>query len=314
MRRINSWLRQDLWTKVVAVILAIFLWINVAGPPRPSPLAPVQDTFQNVGVEWRGLPDGLSVAAMDPPTVAVTVRAPASIADGLGSGSFAAFVDLRDSVAGRLAFNVDVAVPPQVQLVSVTPARVTVSLAPVSTRAVAVQVEPRGTLADGYRALRASVDPLQVAVRGGASAARRVAAVVARVDVDGRTGDVAADVPLVAVDAGGDPVMDVSVEPATAHVTVPIVAWGSESVPVEPVLAGQPAAGYRIGPMTSDPASVRIEGPRAILAGIQRVFTDPLDVSGASGDVKGKVRIHVPTGVTATPLDVNVTVRVMKSP
>lgn len=314
MRRVSAWLREDVWIKVASVVIAVLLWVNVAGPPRSSPLAPVQATAQNVAVEWRHLPDGLRVERLDPPAVAVTFRAPATVADGLGPGSFAAFVDLRDAEAGRLAFNVDVAVPAQVQLVSVEPGRVTVTLTAVAARELPVTVRLSGQPADGFHAGAPRAAPEAVQVAGPAAAVGLVAAVVATADVSGREADLAADAPLQAVDADGDPVPGLSLAPATVRVTVPIVAWAEKVVPVVPSAAGQPAAGYRVERLASDPAEVRLSGPKEALANVASVYAEPLDVTGRDADVSGKVGLILPDGVAADPADVTVSARVAKAP
>ncbi|MBX6350048.1 MAG: hypothetical protein IRZ11_00880 [Clostridia bacterium] len=314
MRRVSAWLREDLWIKVASVVIAVLLWVNVVGPPRSSPLAPVQATAQNVPVEWRHLPDGLSVARLDPPVVAVTFRAPATIADGLGPGSFAAFVDLRDAEAGRLAFNVDVAVPAQVQLVSVEPQRVTVTLAAVSAREVPVTVRVSGQPADGFRAGAARATPEAVEVSGPTAAVAAVASVVATADVAGREADLTVDAPLTAVDADGDPVEGVALDPATARVTVPVAAWAEKVVPVEASLAGEPAAGYRVERVGVEPAEVRLSGPKEALDAIASVYAQPLDVAGRDADLEAKVGLILPAGVTSDPAEVTVSARIVKAP
>lgn len=313
MRRISEWLRQDLWIKFFSVVVAVLLWINVAGTPRASPLAPVQDTAENVPVVWRDVPEGLSVAVVNPYQVSVTFRAPANVADSISSGSFTAFIDLKDSVAGRLAFNVDVAVPPQVQLVSVTPSRVTVTLVPVSSRTFEVTARTSGEPADGYRAGDVRVVPAEVTLSGISDAVGRVAAVVADVDLEGRSTDFDDDVPLQPVDENGEPVSGVTVDPATAHASVPVTRWTTRSVPVSVPVAGRVADGFALGDVSADPATVEISGPDDVVGDISVVYTEPLDVAGATADVKKTLRIAVPQGAAAEPETVVVTAGVAES-
>ncbi|MBE3590185.1 MAG: hypothetical protein IMW98_05125 [Firmicutes bacterium] len=314
MTRLRRWLGDDLAIKAFSVLLAILLWINVAGPERALPTAPVQDTRHNVAVTWRNLPPDLSVAAVEPDTVSVTYRASADVAESLGSQSFTAFVDLRNAVAGRLAFTVDVAVPPGVQLVSVAPSRVTVTLVPLEARAFPVKVELRGSVPSGYEALAPAADPTQVVVRGTRDRVDQVAVVVAAVDVSGRTADVVQAVPLRAVDAEGDPVPDVALQPASARVTVPVVEWTKKDVPVVPVLAGTPAEGYRIESVVVNPATVSLSGSRARVEAADRAMTAPLDISGASAPVTATVAVRAPDGTTPDPQEVQVTVNIAKGP
>lgn len=314
MARLRNWLSDDLAIKAFSVILAILLWINVAGPERALPTAPIQDTRHNVAVTWRNLPPDLVVAAVEPDTVSVTYRASADVADSLSDQSFTAFVDLRNAVGGRLAFNVDVAVPPGVQLVSVTPSRVTVTLVPLEARTFPVKVELRGRAPEGYQALAPAVDPSQVVVRGTRDRVQQVAAVVAAVDVTGRTADVEEAVPLRAVDARGEAVPDVTLQPSSARVTVPVAQWTSKDVPVVPVLVGTPGDGYRIASIAVNPGTVSLSGSRGRLDGVDRVMTAPVDISGATATVTATADVHPPDGTTVQPQKVQVTVNIVKGP
>ncbi|HEY7514957.1 MAG TPA: CdaR family protein, partial [Vicinamibacteria bacterium] len=52
------------------------------------------------------------------------------------------------------------------------------------------------------------------------------------------------------------------------------------SVPVRARLLGRPAAGYEVAEMTSDPAEVRIAGPKSRVQEIESAYTEPVSVEG----------------------------------
>jgi YbbR domain-containing protein len=68
----------------------------------------------------------------------------------------------------------------------------------------------------------------------------------------------------------------------------------SREVPVQPILEGQPAEGYRVARVTAEPAKVRVDGAKSAVTGIERVPTRPLKITDARGPVKGDVALEAP--------------------
>jgi YbbR domain-containing protein len=62
-------------------------------------------------------------------------------------------------------------------------------------------------------------------------------------------------------------------------------------VPVRPRVTGRPAAGYEIAGVTSDPAEVRVAGPRSRVREIESAFTEPVSIEGASESVSESVGV-----------------------
>jgi len=62
-------------------------------------------------------------------------------------------------------------------------------------------------------------------------------------------------------------------------------------VPVRPRLLGRPARGYEVGEITSEPAQVRIAGPKSRVEEIESAFTEPISLDGAHGPVTDLVSV-----------------------
>jgi len=81
-----------------------------------------------------------------------------------------------------------------------------------------------------------------------------------------------------------------------ARITPPVVhlrlePLGRRSLPVGVKFAGKPAAGYRIGPVTTQPANVMVAGPVQEVRRLAEVETVPVDIDGDTGMIKRKVRL-----------------------
>lgn len=316
MRRLWQWFRQDLAIKVSSILLAVLLWINVGGLPSASPssLAPVQGTIAQVPVQWRNLPPDLLVQAVEPSAVSITYRASPSVADTLSPSDFAALVDLSHASAGRLAFNVTVSVPPQVQLVGVNPSRVIFTLESLEKRSFPIQVVLGGTPQEGYRPGEPSLAQATAEVEGLASDVARVQGVQAVVSLQGRAGDLQVNVPLQAVDKDGRPVPGVTVRPGSVQVSVSLELWQTKEVPVIPVFAGLPAQGYVVLEAKVEPATVEVKGPAARLDALTQIYTRPVSVEGADADVTAQVAVDIPQGLEGNPQEVTVHMAIGKGP
>jgi YbbR domain-containing protein len=62
-------------------------------------------------------------------------------------------------------------------------------------------------------------------------------------------------------------------------------------VPVRPRLLGRPAAGREVTEVTSDPAEVRISGPKSRVQEVESAFTEPVSLDGATTDVTEAVSV-----------------------
>lgn len=65
------------------------------------------------------------------------------------------------------------------------------------------------------------------------------------------------------------------------------------TVPVVPVVDGEPASGYRVGRIQSLPEQVTIVGPTSHVVGIASATTEPISVAGAAGNVTDRVTVGV---------------------
>jgi len=73
----------------------------------------------------------------------------------------------------------------------------------------------------------------------------------------------------------------VQVVPGNVHLAFDLRL--TKEIPVQPRVSGSFANGYQIGQMQSDPASVKITGPKQHVEAIESATTDPIDLGGAMG-------------------------------
>jgi hypothetical protein len=89
---------------------------------------------------------------------------------------------------------------------------------------------------------------------------------------------------------------------------------GSRIVPVVPAVEGDPAPGYVVGRITSDPAVVEVVGPLSLLGDLKSATTEPVSIDKASRQVRDTVTIGVANDNLRLRLAASATVTVEIAP
>ena len=233
-----------------------------------------------------------------------TIRyyAPPDVATRISSSDFQALVDLSSVTPAQGGAPVSVPVQvvpldPRIKVLDFQPDRVAVRLDPVITRTVPVTVD-RGTVPPGLQIGDPVLSAQTAAVRGASSLVEQVELVSARVAIDPTGINVDGEVDLVALDARGDLVAPVDIEPDRVHVTIIVGRESaSRSLTVAPDLPGSPAPGWSIRSVTVDPVVVTVRGPLDAVAAMTSISTAPIPIAGRKADLTTTVDLVPPEGV-----------------
>ena len=296
MTRLTGLITHNWPLKLAAIALATVLYAGLA-------------LSQNARV-W---PGRVPIEAVNQPSGAflleslgdvTTIRyyAPADVAGRISSSDFQAVVDLSSVTPALGGSPVSVPVDvipldPRIKVLDYSPDRVAVRLDPVITRTVPITVE-RGTIPTGLQIGDPVLSAQTAAVRGASSLVQRVETVSARVAIDPTGINVDGEVDLVALDARGDIVAPVDIEPDRVHVTIIVGReTASRSVPVAPDLTGTPEAGWSVRSVSVDPLVVTIRGPLDAVTAMTSIKTEPIPLAGRTSDLTTTVGLVTPPGI-----------------
>jgi YbbR domain-containing protein len=219
----------------------------------------------------------------------------------LTADDFHATVDLANLQATGTAQGVRVTVTatdPRVTILEVRPRTVSVVLDQDVSATVPVNVV-RGAAPPGVDVGTTTYNPEQVTVGGPSVAVKRVVSIRVDVALDPNGLDYDQEVQGTPVDASGTQVTGVTLSPRTIHVTIPLYKnKQSRNVPVNPVLTGEPAPGFRVASVDVTPLAVTLEGEADTLAQLATADTAPVQIFGATRTVTQVVAFALPTGVT----------------
>ena len=293
--------------KLAAIVLAALLYVGLVATQDSTTLTgPLAVLAVNV-------PSDTVVTNQLRPVDEVRYVAPADLGR-LTATDFRVTVDLSNVPATGATTNVRVlieAVDPRVAILEVRPRTIPVVLDKRTSNQVPVDVV-QGATPPGVEVGATTYSPTQVSVVGASTAVKRVVAVRVDVALDPGGLDYDQNVQGTPVDSSGTQVTGVELSPRTIHVTIPLYTnKQSRSVPVNPVLTGQPAPGFRVAGVDVTPLAVTLEGDADQLAKLTSADTVPIAIYGATRNVIQTVAFALPTGVTPLGVTtVQVTVRI----
>ena len=292
--------------KFFSLLLAISLWFFVMGERE------AEFSFSEVPLVLLNKSDDLIITTQTADSVSLRVRGSRGILATLSSSSIKAMINLEGVRAGTTTFRnlVDkVKLPNGVKVTAISPAELSVTVEPLVTKIVPVQLTTKGILKEGYEISRISVTPEFVEVRLAKSEADELEKVVTEpLDISGFASDINREVTLVLT--GVAPPRTINLEKVSAFLII------SEKV-IETILSDIKVevfnSSYRADIVPSTVQLV-VKGPyhlvKDVSGGKVKVLIDLAGV--VPGSYSKKAQITLPEQVTlvaATPLWFKVVVR-----
>ncbi len=307
----DRWLENNLFVRILSVILAVFLWFQVAGGES------LETTKRIEGVPLRlvNLGGDFVVLNTPPETVEIAVRGPGQLIGRMDREGFAATVDLRGAQIGTHSYLVSVSVPKGVQLLEVSPGSISLEVDVLMAREIPVRIQLTGSVGRDYRTHPMRVKPEEVWVEGPSSILKLVDTVRGTLDITGTKSDLQTEVAVVPVDRRGSEINGLELSPASVKVIIPVEKLPpAKRVAVVPQITGEPAEGFRfVSDPLVEPAQVTIRGPEEVIKDLEEIKTEPVDISGARGNVSAETKLILPEGVaSAEPEDVMVLVEILE--
>ena len=317
VQRVWQQIWNNLGSLLLAFALAVAVWISAVVAEDPNEERAYPRTIQ---VEVRNQDPGMVVRGELPSQVSLTLSAPRSLWDRLlnDSDPIRAFIDLAGLEAGEhiLPIEIESRLRP-VRIVAQDPEEVTLSLEARVTQSFSIDVVVEGEPVLGFEAEAPSVLPDEASVSGPQSLMVQVAAVQATVNIEGLRASLQEPVDLQAVDAEGNVIAGVTIEPETATVEQAITqAGGYREVAVNVLTIGLPASGFRVVSIIVDPPIVTLFSTDTEL--IQNlpgfVSTEPLQLTSVEEDIETRLSLDLPEGVSISGEQQSVAVRVGIAP
>lgn len=236
--------------------------------------------------------------------VEVTLRAPRSIWNQFTSGeaSIRAVADLTGLGSGTHTVEVQVQIATRlVRIISVTPQTLNLTLEPLVTQTLPIELTLTGEPAIGYKIGAIVLDPAEAVISGPESIVTQAKHAQAVLDVTNARQSIETTRPISVITESGAALSGITIHPDSVRVSLPLAQQGGyRDLAVKLVTVGNPASGYWVKNKTASPPLVTVySGNLSLIESLPGyVETMPLDLSGASDNIETKLALNLPSGVT----------------
>jgi YbbR domain-containing protein len=300
--RILRWLGKNIGTLLVALLLALVVWVSAVLSSDPNVDC---DLGRQIPIEQIGKDPGLKVMSNVPSSVTLKLLAPQTVCNELRSqpDSVNAWVDLTGLKAGEFDVPVQVQISQSlVRQVSQDPEILKITLEELVSQEFPVTLAVTGEAPLGYKSGTPKIDPETVLISGPHSLVTKVKEARAAINIDGATQTITQTVAVSPVDESGRVVTGIAVSPSSVTVTQPInLLGGYRNVIVKVVTTGNVASGYRLTNYFVSPSSVIVfsSDPKLVNALPGYIETQPLDLTNTDDDFESLLELNLPEGVSS---------------
>lgn len=307
-KRISSFFSgatNNLWLKLLALLLAVMIWLVVVSIDNP-----VKDqnfTQIPVGVlngevfEAAGEAYELAEASK---YVTVTVRAERMVLSQLSRDDFTATIDMNNYSNGRVPINVK-ANRLADRIMSITPrtAYASVHVEELGTKQFSIDYEITGTPADGYSVGNVTLASNVVRVQGPESQVDTIDRAIVRVSAQGMTRDMRTEAPIVFIDRNGEEVDTTNLGLSRSTISVSVEIWEDKEVSVTYGYTGTPAEGFAAtGKINATINTVTVGGDPEVLSTMASISipSTEVDITGATENVMKTIDVsaYLPQGIS----------------
>lgn len=302
---------NNMLAKVFSLIVAILLWSYVMGVENPSESITIRNVrvnFQNVdGLERKGL------ILLNPTEQFVNIRISGkkNDLDKIRQGSVYATADLEGYGQGDSRVRVETRFesnPGTVQVDSVTPRDILVSIDKMITKTMKVSIDTKGRPAENYIVGDVSTSTPEVKLKGPQNLLDKVRGVVTTLDITGKKEAFTVSNPIKAVDDNGTEIVSVEATPSVIDISVPI--FKTVIVPIELKTKGNLPALRKINSYDITPGTITLKVIKDVE--IPKVITtEEVDVSNVENNSNIKLKLNIPEGLIPVDDTVNYNLNIL---
>lgn len=291
---------------LLSFAIAFGLWLYVISVEVPEDEFTFNDisvTFsnENTMMEERNL----MVVSESVPTIDLTLKGSRTELNKLSSSNITAVVNLSQVLeAGKHRLNFNISYPPEVsgnsfEVVSYSPSSITLDIEKRMTKQVPVVVNSVGTVPEGYFADTEAVelDIPTVEIKGPSSVVEQITKALIEVDLTDRTETVVDSFRYTLCDDDNQPVDAQMVTTDAGEISVKLKIQTMKEVKLVVHVTDGGGATEKTSSITVDPGYIMVSGSDAVLADMDEIVLDTLDLSAILEDYEQVYKI---------PLDDNV--------
>ena len=321
IQKLKEILLNNLALKIIAVLVAILVWIIIVNVSDPSQRVTVTGISVELQNEEVLIDKGYIYQVENGNSISVVVKGPQSVVENLKSSDFYAYADLSerspDSDTAKIYVScTNEEIVNKVDIVSQKHEYVQLAIDNKVDKDFPIQIDVVGIPASGYVVGEYSTSPTTIKVTGAENVVSQIAYVEVSYDVESMNADVSDSVSPVFYDAEGKVVKSDKLELSKSDIQLQIEILPTKWIKVNYVVTGTPAEGYSLSGYTENLTSINVAARKDHLANISAIDipSGVVDITGATGDKKIAVSLapYLPSGFkivsSMTVLEVQTTI------
>lgn len=278
--------KNNMWMKVLSVVIAILIWLFVANTNDPV----VTKKFYNIPVKVTNedalTNRGYAYEILDGEEVNITVKGKSSIIRSMNISDFQAIADFS-KLSKVDAVPIDVTAKKysdQLDITLGTTNTMKIKKDEVVTISVPVNVTVKGNPAEGYAVGRVTSTPNLIKVSGPENLLSSAKEIRASVNVGGSSHDITATDKPVLYDEEGKKISSNQIEFDTTSIGIYIELWKTKTVDVKLSYTGEPEKNYHLISFDYEPKQITIAAPDDTLGNLDSITLDSISIEGLTED------------------------------
>ena len=294
MKKFKEWLLKDWGLKIISIILAVliwFLWIQIENPTKSKDFSNIKVTITNE--DELDLENKVYKVLNNSDTIRVTVTAPKTVIDSLTAEDIIAEADASDLEGGEIPIRLSLSGDFTYDSIKGSGDTLSFSIEDRARKYINLYSNAEGEVADNYYYNGTTLAQNMIEISGPESEVSRVSYGRVNIDISGASVPLSANMEIELCDEDGNALNLQNVKKQSDYVQVNVSVLATKKLIVYAGKTGEPADGYIYsGKITISPEVISVAGENYALSSAGRIsITDPVDISGADGNVEKVVDI-----------------------
>lgn len=272
-------LAHNTGTKVISLLLAVFFWFFVMDQVDPE----ITRIFENVPVNFINQEDldqsNLKIMNQYDYLVNVEVKGRRNDVLNMTSKNINLWADMRTLRSGINNVYINRSINSNtVSIKEVLPNEIVLTVERIVSVPKPIKVIYNDSFQTNYYEIEKSIRPDEIRIVGPESIVNSVEYLGAYVNVGTFTKDIEKEISLAPYNSAGEIVSGVTIDKSTT--TLSLKLGLEKTVPIKPIVEGQPLEGVSLTSVKAIPENIIIYGPASIVSEIDEILTEPIKLKG----------------------------------
>ena len=287
---------KKITTRVLSVLLATMLWLYVITEQNPVVYKDITLPVRLIGVETLAA-NSVTTIGNTSFNVSLRLKGNKNTLDRINNTSLSATADIRGH-REKGEFNIPSqisGVPAGVDITSMSSYSIKLNFDNVVSVTMPVSINITGNPLQGMAAMTPSINPREVTIKGAESLVNQAKTALVDLDISSSSTTIRKNIAVKILDEAGKTIEDIEVSPGAVDVIIPIEH--TKIVLIEPDIVVNPAPGYIITNISTNPREIHIAGNKDILDNLDSVKTERIEIRDAKAFVDQRVSLVLPEGI-----------------